>query len=311
MSECLIITAVADEFAEEVGRLAEIQIPVIACKDTQAALESYNGQSILFGNPAMIAEVLPQMPGVEWIQSSWAGVTPLIEFERRDYVLTGIKDVFGPQMSEYVLGFLLAHELMILKRAQMQRERHWSHFPSGTLTGKRLGILGTGSIGRHIAATAACFGMTVTGLSRSGKKVDGFTEVAPVGLLYEFLEDVDYLVSTLPQTSDTDDLLDEAALAKLPPHAYFINVGRSNVVDDDALIDALRHARLAGAVLDVFDAEPLAEDSPLWDTPNLFITSHIAAISHPLLIVPQFVDNYVRYVSGKTLRHVIDFEHGY
>lgn len=311
MSECLIITAVADDFAEEVARLAEIPIPVTACTNAQQALEKYSGQRILFGNPAMIAEVLPQMPGIAWIQSSWAGVTPLIEFGRRDYVLTGVKDVFGPQMSEYVLGFLLAHELMILKRAQMQRERCWSHVPSGTLSGKRLGILGTGSIGRHIATTAAGFGMTVTGLSRSGKNVDGFDEVAPIGQLHEFLTDVDYLVATLPQTSDTNDLLNETALAKLPAHAYFINVGRSNVVDDNALIDALRNARLAGAVLDVFDTEPLAKDSPLWDTPNLFVTSHIAAISHPLLIVPLFVDNYVRYICGKALKHVVDFDHGY
>ena len=311
MSECLIITAVAEEFAAEVARLSEIPIPVTACKDAQQALEEYRGQRILFGNPAMIAEVLAHMPGIAWIQSSWAGVTPLIEFGRRDYVLTGVKDVFGPQMSEYVLGFLLAHELEIVKRAELQRERRWLHFPSGTLAGKRLGIMGTGSIGRHIASTATCFGMTVTGLSRSGSNVDGFDKVAPTGQLHEFLADLDYLVSTLPQTSDTNDLLNEAALAMLPAHAYFVNVGRSNVVVDEALVGALRNATLAGAVLDVFDTEPLPKDSPLWDAPNLTVTSHIAAISHPLLIVPVFIDNYVRFIGGKKLRHVVDFDHGY
>ncbi|MGI9204724.1 MAG: D-2-hydroxyacid dehydrogenase [Woeseiaceae bacterium] len=311
MPECLIITAVADAFAEEVERLAETPIPVTACKDAKQALEQYSDQQILFGSPAMIAEVLPHMPGIEWIQSSWAGVTPLIEFERRDYVLTGIKDVFGPQMSEYVVGFLLAHELRILERAQMQRERRWTHSVSGTLAGKRLGIMGTGSIGQHIATTAASFGMTVTGLSRSGKSVAGFKKVSAVAQLHDFLENVDYLVSTLPQTSDTDGLLNERALARLPAHAYFINVGRSNVVEDDALIDAVRHARLGGATLDVFDEEPLAEDSPFWSTPNIFVTSHIAAISHPLLIVPIFVDNYIRYSNGQPLKYIVEFDHGY
>lgn len=311
MSECLIITAVAEEFVGEIERLADAPIPVTACASAEQALDEYTDQSILFGNPAMIVEALPGMPGVKWIQSSWAGVTPLIEFDRRDYILTGVKDVFGPQMSEYVMGYLLAHELRILERMQMQRERRWSHSMSGTLEGKRLGIMGTGSIGQHIATTAACLGMTVTGLSRSGTPVSGFDIVSPVADLHTFLNDIDYLVATLPQTGDTNRLLDEAALARLPSHAYFINVGRSNVVDDDALIDALRNGRLGGAALDVFDEEPLPENSRFWDTPNLSVTSHIAAISHPLLIVPIFVDNYYRYVNGQPLKYVIDFDTGY
>lgn len=311
MSQCLIITAVADEFAEEIERLAEAPIPVSVCTSAKQALEQYAGQSILFGNPAMIVEALPQMRGVKWIQSSWAGVTPLIEFDRRDYILTGVKDVFGPQMSEYVLGYLLAHELRILERMQMQRDKHWSHLLSGTLEGKRLGIMGTGSIGQHIATTAACLGMTVTGLSRSGTSLPGFNNVSPAERLHEFLADIDYLVSTLPQTDATDKLLDEIALARLPTHAYFINVGRSNVVDDEALIDALRNNRLGGAALDVFDEEPLTEESAFWDTPNLSVTSHVAAISHPLLIVPIFIDNYFRYVNGQSLKYVIDFDTGY
>ena len=115
----------------------------------------------------------------------------------------------------------------------------------------------------------------------------------------------------LPQTADTDNLLDAAALAKLPAQAYFINVGRSNVVDDGALIDALRNDRLAGAALDVFDEEPIPQDSPLWDTPNLSITAHIAAISHPSLIVPIFIENYRRYIKEQPLKYVIDFDAGY
>ena len=90
-----------------------------------------------------------------------------------------------------------------------------------------------------------------------------------------------------------------------------INVGRSNVIDDDALIAALESGHLGGAVLDVFDEEPLPNDSPLWDTPNLLITAHISAISHPLLLVPIFVDNYRRFIAGEPLQHLIDFGAGY
>jgi phosphoglycerate dehydrogenase-like enzyme len=214
-------------------------------------------------------------------------------------------------MSEYVIGYLLAHELKILQRMQQQREHRWFKEGSGMLQGKRLGIMGTGSIGQHIAKTAAGFDITVTGLSRSGSPEHGFNEVFPTRELFDFLADLDYLVAVLPHTSETDNLLNATALARLPTHAYFINVGRSNVVNDDALVDALRDTTLAGAALDVFDEEPVPPDSRLWDAPNLSITAHVAALSHPLLIVPVFVDNYRRYLNGQPLNYVIDFNAGY
>ena len=311
MPNCLIITSIAQEFADEIARLAEMPIAVKACLSAEQALDEYTNETILFGNPGVIAPILHRMPCVNWIQSSWAGVTPLLAHERRDYTLTGVKGVFGPQMSEYVIGYLLAHELKVLERKQQQGERAWFKTHSGTLRGKCLGVMGTGSIGQHIAATAKHFGMTVSGLSRSGVDAAGFDKVLGVDQVHEFLQATDYLVSTLPQTDATDNLLDATALAELPAHAYFINVGRSNVVDDDALIEALRNGKLAGAALDVFDEEPVPQDSPLWDTPNLTVTAHIAAVSHPLLIVPIFVDNYRRYIDQQPLEYVIDFEAGY
>ena len=311
MPSCLIVTAAAEEFAKETARLADFPMSVKACTSAKQALAEYTDEAVLFGNPDMIAEVLPKMPTVDWVQSSWAGVTPLMTLDHRDYVLTGIKDVFGPQMSEYVIGYLLAHELKVLQRMSEQREHNWFKSYSGTLQGKRLGIMGTGSIGQHIATTAKHFGATVTGLSRSGADVPGFEKVLPVAQLNDFLEECDYVVAVLPRTAATDKLLDAAALARLPAHAYFINVGRSNVVDDAALMDALQNNRLAGAALDVFDEEPIPEDSPLWDTPNLSITAHVAAVSYTSLIVPIFVENYRRYLKQQPLNYVIDFAAGY
>jgi phosphoglycerate dehydrogenase-like enzyme len=308
-ANCIILTQLAEEFAIEIARLADI--PVKACKTTDAALAEYTNETVLFGNPQQIAEVLPEMPTIDWVQSSWAGVTPLLEYQRRDYVLTGVKDVFGPQMSEYVFGYLLAHCLKIFRRRHEQKKHHWYRENSGVLEGKCLGIMGTGSIGGHIAKTAKAFGMTVAGFSRSGKAVDNFDSVYPATELHEFLTGCDHLVSTLPDTPAVDNILDEAALARLPKHAYFVNVGRSNVVDDEALMAALRQNRLAGAALDVFDREPLPKDSPMWNTSNLNITAHIAAISHPMLLVPIFVENYQRYLNGEPLNYVIDFDAGY
>ena len=311
MANCLVLTNLADEFVREIERLADFDIDVVGCRSAEEALDVYAGERVLFGNPAQIAEVLPAMPDIEWVQSSWAGVTPLIEHERRDYVLSGIKGVFGPQMSEYVYGYLLAHELRILRRKHEQKKRHWFREHSGVLDGKTIGIMGTGSIGAHIAITAKAFNMTAVGLSRSGAPADGFDEVHPVTQLDAFLSKSNYLVSTLPDTPETNGLLNEKSLAALPDHTYFVNVGRSNVIDDEALMKALRTGRLAGAALDVFDTEPLPEDSPLWTTPNLSVTAHIAAISHPLLIVPVFVENYRRFINEQPLNYVVDFGAGY
>lgn len=308
---CLIITPAAQEYAQELDRVADTPVPYRACSSADEALAGYKNETILFGRPDMIAEILPGMPNVDWVQSSWAGVTPLIDLARRDYRLTGIKDVFGAQMAEYVIAYLLAHELRVIERRQAQLDHRWSNVVSGRLQGKRLGIMGTGSIGRYIATKALFLDMSVVGFSRSGKQVPVFSNVFPERRLKEFLKGLDYLVTIIPDTPGTTRLLDANALGNLPKHAYLVNIGRSNIVDDDALISALANNELAGATLDVFDEEPLPDDSPLWDAPNLNITAHIAAISYASLVVPIFIDNYRRYVNDQPLHHIVDFDAGY
>ena len=309
-SAVLIIGADAEEYVRFIDA-AEASIPVTTCRNAAEARAAYTEQAILFGNPKSIAQVLPDMPTVEWVQSTWAGVTPLLEIGRRDYLLTGIKGVFGPQMSEFVIGYILASELKVIERLAAQRDRQWFEKASGTLLGKKIGVMGTGSIGQAIARRAKDNGMTVTGLSRTGASNPDFENVFKVEDLHQFLHDLDYLVSVLPHTTETDQLLDQSALAQLPAHAYFINVGRANVVDNVALVSALASDQLRGAVLDVFDVEPVPAESPLWDAPNLLITGHIAAISHPGLIAPIFLENYKRFVSGQSLQNVINFDIGY
>lgn len=311
MPDCLIISSDAADLAREIERISEIPIETRPCISAEQAVGEYGGETILFGQPAMIAQALPEMPGVDWVQSSWAGVEPLLNFERRDYRLTGIKGVFGPQMSEYVFGHLLAFELRLSERAARQQNKEWYQARSGTLHGKRLGIMGTGSIGRHIARTARAFGMTVSGLSRTGEETPGFDSVEPSNRIDGWLGNLDYLVATLPRTPQTNHLLNEKTLALLPAHCFLVNVGRSNVLDEAALVDALRNRRLGGAALDVFEQEPLPEDSPLWHCPGLSITAHISAISHPGLIAPIFVENYRRYRAGLELKYRVDFEAGY
>lgn len=307
------VLVIGDDAAElaRLVREGEPGADLTLAGDADEAVAAYSGQRILFGSPLAVSRALPAMPSVAWVQSTWAGVTPLIELGPRNYVLTGIKGVFGRQMAEYVAGYLLAHELRIIQRYEEQRARRWWEAVSGSVRGKNIGIMGAGSIGADIAKLCAGLGMTVTGLSRSGSAVAGFEKVYPVPDIEEFLPGLDYLVTVLPDTPQTSNLLNDKTLALLPAHACFVNVGRANVVDDSALLAALHSGRLGGAVLDVFDEEPIPADSPLWDTPNLIITAHMAAVSHAELIVPVFLENYARFKAGQDLLNVIDFEQGY
>ena len=267
--------------------------------------------SVMLGEPDLVAEVLDALPALRWVQSTWAGVTPLIEHPRRDYRLTGVKDVFGPQMAEYVLGYLLAHQLRLLERLGRQAQRDWWPEPSSTLAGRTLGVMGTGSIGAEIARRAQLFDLAVVGLSRAGRPRAGFDRVWPAAGLTTFLAQADFVVSVLPDTTATRGLLDAPAIAAMRPGAYFVNVGRGSVVDEDALAAALNAGRLGGAALDVFRTEPLPASSPLWHAENTLITAHVAARSWPRDIAALFIDNYRRFVAGEPLRYAVDFDRGY
>ena len=129
--------------------------------------------------------------------------------------------------------------------------------------------------------------------------------------LRRFAADLDYLVSVMPNTAATRHLVDAELLAALPPRAVFLNPGRGSVVDEAALVQALTEGRIAGAVLDVFQTEPLPADHPLWRTPNTIITSHTAALSFPEDIAPIFIENYARLLAGQPLKYRVDFEAGY
>lgn len=311
MPAIMIISEDALEYAGLLSELAAEGVAINCARTGQEATAAYRGQAILLGEPDLIAGVLHAMPTVEWVQSTWAGVTPLMSAARRDFVLTVVKDTFGPQMAEYVLAYLLARELDIFERLEQQKARQWHDEFSGILQGKRLGIMGTGSIGRHIAAVAGAFGMSVSGLSRRGRAVEGFERVFMPGSLDAFLQQLDYLVAVLPDTPATDRMLDARAFKAMPRHCYFINIGRGNLVDEAALADALARGELAGAVLDVFSEEPLPQDSPLWTAPGLLLTGHVAARSWPEDIAKIFIDNYWRHQRGDALRYSVDFEQGY
>ncbi|MBT8048095.1 MAG: D-2-hydroxyacid dehydrogenase [Xanthomonadales bacterium] len=307
----LVLSPDAEAYFPVLETLVSEGVELAAATSPHAARKVYSGQPVILGQPDLVAEVLADMPEVAWVQSSWAGVTPLLDAGRSDYQLTGVKDTFGPQMTEYVLAYLLAHELKLFERLGRQANRSWWAQPSGTLKGKTIGIMGTGSIGSHIARLVGLFGARIIGFSLSGAPVEGFDRVFAGDRLADFLADPDYIVCVLPDTPGTRHLLDAEAFKLMKSHALLVNIGRGTVVDEAALVQALEAGELAGAVLDVFQQEPLPPDSPLWHSPGAILTGHVAARSLPQDIAGIFIENYRRYCAGERLRYRIDFDRGY
>lgn len=312
MHTVLILNRHPDEYARLVAAADLPDLAVVATADVGEGVARAAHAGILLGDPTRVREALPRMQALRWVQLSWAGVEPMLDPAlRRDYVLTNIRGVFGPLMSEYVFGYLLAHERKILARHEATRAGRWDTTLPGTLQRKTLGLVGVGSIGAHLAATGKHFGMTVHGYTRSSRECPDVDRYFHGAEKVAFASSLDYLVAVLPNTAGTRRVIDAEMLAALPAHAVVVNAGRGDTLDDVALVDALNAGRLAGAVLDVFPEEPLPPEHVLWRTANVHITCHTSAPSFPADIVGVFADNYRRFAAGQPLRYVVDFERGY
>jgi len=303
MPTLLILASNADEYTRliESAHLSDLEIT------------SEPGDcDIVLGEPKLIRDALPLLSTAKWIQAIYAGIESLTDSAlRRDYILTNARGVFGELISEYVFGYLLFHEKKILERIRAQESKEWQRPESGVLRGKTIGLLGVGSIGAHLASTAKHFGMSVCGFTRESESCADVDVYYHNPNILKFVEGLDYLVTVLPRTQDTNKIVDADLLNALPPHAIFINVGRGNAVDESALVSALNEGKIAAAVLDVFAEEPLPKDHPFWTTPNLLMTFHTSAISYPESITKLFVENYHLYIEGKPLKYQVDFERGY
>ena len=210
-----------------------------------------------------------------------------------------------------MLTYLFALERRIFTMRDNQKDCLWKPLPYRRSDEIKLGVIGLGSIGQHLARSAGQFGIQVTGLSRSGKPCADVEKVYTVETLTGFLEDLDYIAITLPDTPQTKHFINAGVLKMMKSTATLINVGRGSVINEADLIDALENDVIGAAVLDVFTSEPLPAGSPLWRLPNAYITPHHAAITFPDDIVAVFIENYRQFMQQAALLHVVDFELGY
>jgi phosphoglycerate dehydrogenase-like enzyme len=226
--------------------------------------------------------------------------------------LTRAPGIFGPWMAEYTLGWMLWVTQRMARYLEAQRDRRWlGETMPDRLRGKTVVIVGLGDIGRTIARAASAVGLRVVGVTRSGRRVAGADRVVRVAGLARALGEADFVVLTVPLTPETRRLIGPHEIAAMRASAWLLNIARGAIVDEAALVEALTQQRIGGAVLDVFDEEPLPATHPLWRLPNVVITPHISGPSTPDEIAPIFNDNLARFLAGRPLRHVIDRKRGY
>jgi glyoxylate/hydroxypyruvate reductase A len=257
------------------------------------------------------AELLARAPQLRWVQSLGAGVDELVGSLAPDIVISLFVGQFGGYMAEYVFAELLASTRGLERVRAAQRERRWDHFVANTLQGQTLGVAGLGSIGTEIVRKGRAFDMRVYGLSRSGTAADRVDRHFTPDNWTDFVRDLDVLVLALPRTPATERVVDAKVLGAMRPEAVLINVGRGTLVDENALIQALRQKRLAGAILDVFQTEPLPAFSPLWDLPGVRVSPHLAGPSTAEGVGSFFLSNLHLYLRGESLAGIVDRSRGY
>jgi phosphoglycerate dehydrogenase-like enzyme len=261
-------------------------------------------------------EILRRAPRLRWLHSTGAGVEHLLvpELVARPIVLTNSRGLYADSIAEYALALMLAHAKRLPETFAAQREHHWAPGPTHDLVGSTLVVVGLGSIGAALARRARALGLRVLGVRRGGRPAASLAErVYGVDDLASALPQANYLAICCPETAETRGLIGARELALLPPGAFLVNVARGSVVDEAALIAALRSGHLGGAGLDVYATEPLPPTSPLWDLPNVIVSPHQSgmAIGWDARAIRLFLENTDRFLTGRRLRNVVPKQRGY
>lgn len=299
-----------DEY-EKLVNSAHLPIELIVCRNKEEAAKAIVDTEIVFG-VHLPTEIYAQAKNLKWIQSMWAGVEKLLPAPiPQNVLITKPWGVFGQYISEYVFGYILANRIHLQKHLAAQSEKEWRRYQVEPIKNACLGIAGVGDIGQEIAHIAKSFGMKTWGLNRDGRPNQFIDKMFPAKDLLSFVAGVDFLVLILPATKETTDMFNSEVFQNMKSSAIIINVGRGALINDAALIQSLKHNKIAGAVLDVFTQEPLPSEHPFWQLPNCIVTPHIGGPSLPQDITKCFVTNFNLYYAGRPLLGLIDREKGY
>ena len=259
------------------------------------------------GFPDAAHTPIPEHPSVRWIQVGGSGFDHLLPWDTSRITVTNGAGVLAPFLAESVTGGMLALGCGFLNYARQQRERRWNPVAFTPLRGRTLLVVGIGKIGECVARNAKALGMRVLAIRGRPAPHPAADEVHGPDALHALLPEADFVSLHVRLNPRTRGMLSRTALAAMKPDAYLINTSRGPVVDEAALIDALRSGRLAGAYLDVFETEPLPDESPLWTMPNVLVTPHASDNVHgwPRRFATLFADNLDRWRTGEPLLNVV------
>lgn len=240
---------------------------------------------------------------LQWIQVKTSGVNYIVDLPsyKKDILLTSARGIHGPQVSEMAMLLMLALNRNFPQNVKNQEKRVWARWPGKLLYGKQVGILGIGVIGEEIAKKCKAFGMTVHGIDIVDRRIDSVDYFYNPSALLQVMPKVDYFVIVVPYTRETEHMINREVLSAMKPTSYLVNLGRGKVVDEAALIEALKQEKIAGAGLDTFATEPLPQDHPLWGLRNLIVTPHVAGASENYVeqVFSIFGENLSRFLKGE------------
>ena len=275
------------------------------------------GAEVLYGlivSTEQARGILATAPNLRWFQSTSAGVDELIDagFSERGVAVTTSSGVHATPIAEYALHLMLMFAKQAARSLKAQQERRWDRFTPAELKDATVGVVGLGQIGSEVARLAKGFGCRVLAVDRRGD-AGAADELLPPSDLQRLLAESDYVVLSVPLSNETRRMIGEAELRAMRPSAVLINVCRGAVVDEEALVRALKEGRIAGAGLDVFEREPLPPESELWGMENVIISPHVsgANIHYFERAAPIFCENLRRYLDGRPLLNLILPERGY
>ncbi|OLC12039.1 MAG: hypothetical protein AUH44_01110 [Chloroflexi bacterium 13_1_40CM_68_15] len=289
---------------------------VIGIADERELASAGEAEVALGGNnPQRITKLLDATPKLRWYQSVGAGVDtiPLGAFQERGIVLTNNSGSYDVQIAEHVMMFLFAASRRLQLYRDRQLRREWKDHDHQELRDATLVVYGMGSIGAEVARLACAVGMRVVGVRRRPAPQPGVSRVVASEQLADVAGEADYLAVTAPLTPATRGAVSREVIARMKPSAWIVNIGRGAIVDEAALVEALREQRIAGAALDVFTKEPLPADSPLWTLENVILTPHTSGDSPRVgdRTLALFAENLRRYKAGEPLLNRVDLALGY
>ncbi len=268
---------------------------------------------IKFENRPYPRDAVMACRSLEWVSNGGAGVDHLLPWDPHRLIVTNASGVASRVMAEFVIGGILALAIGLPGFMRRQMRHDWQFEQVTGIAGKTVAIVGLGRTGRAVARLASALDMRVVGTRAHPAPTPHVETVYPATDLHEALSDSDYVVVTAPLLDSTRHLIDAGAIAAMKAGACLVDVSRGGVVDQSALVEGLRQRKLGGAVLDVFEREPLAADSPLWDLDNVVITPHCSSVydGWERRAAEMFCDNLGRWLAGEPLSNVVDPARGY